>query len=99
MIVQKLTIIPTNKAHITDDRSGSAYIIPIHHNAIQASALAKIQGLHTEAGYDSLVSNALRIVDEALEHIATQISRIMGDYTEVGIKSPEHALVSPSPNL
>ena len=88
MIVQKLTIIPTNRAHIIDDRSGSAYIIPIHQNAIQASALAKIQGLHTEACYDSLVPNALRIVDEALEHIATQIYRIMGDCITEDTKLP-----------
>ena len=67
---------PANELQITDQRTGNTYTIPIHHNAIRASDLAGIQALDIETSPGGLIPKGLRIVDEALEHIAPQTSRI-----------------------
>lgn len=74
--VQERVIMPTNKIHITDERTGDNYTIPIQHNAIRASDLAGIQASDIKASPGSLSPKSLHIVDEALEHIAPQTSRI-----------------------
>ncbi|KAL9134710.1 MAG: hypothetical protein Q9175_004098 [Cornicularia normoerica] len=67
---------PQNELIITDKRTGSTYTIPIHHNAIRASDLAGIQAPDIETSPGGLIPKSLRIVDEALEHIAPHISQI-----------------------
>lgn len=66
----------TNKLDITDKRTGSTYTIPIYKNAIRASDLSKIQALDIGASSNGPQPKSLRVIDEALEHIAPQISRI-----------------------
>ena len=67
---------PTNKLDIADRRTGSTYTIPIYHNAIRASDLAGIRALDIGASPSGFPPKGLRVVDETLEHIAPQTSRI-----------------------
>lgn len=56
--------------YVTDGRDGKRYEVPINHNAVRASDLAKIQM------FDAQVPKALRVVDESLKHIAVGFSQI-----------------------
>ena len=60
----------TERLYVKDGRNDRNYEIPIQHNAVQASDLAKIQ----DPG--SQTPKALRIMDECLRHTAVGFSRI-----------------------
>ena len=74
--LKEVSVTDRNTLHVIDDRTGKDYVLPIIHNAINASEFKQIKAPENTLFYADQTENGIRIYDPGFANTAVSTSNI-----------------------